>query len=283
MSDMEIDEIVEEISGDFDDYLETEKEKIKEEITEAYDKEMKSLKNNSEFPCATIQDMIVLEWMKQNLDLMKKLERLNKSSQEIYEMYQYGEKMAATSLKWNKVVEAASEVSNFVDQEIKQAAHNLAHKRIILVGKAASGKDHARKLFTEKGFKYATSYTTRPPRVGEVEGEDYYFFSKESFETMVSQDKFYEHVTFNNWRYGTTRYQFNHDNVFIMTPHGISKIRESDRDTCFIIYFDIEESIRKERLSKRSDADTVDRRLEADSKDFENFFNFDLRITNPNF
>jgi len=52
------------------------------------------------------------------------------------------------------------------------------HKRTVLVGKAASGKDHFRKVLENKGFKYAVSYTTRPPRTGEVEGKDYFFSRK---------------------------------------------------------------------------------------------------------
>jgi guanylate kinase len=40
----------------------------------------------------------------------------------------------------------------------------LNKKRIILCGRAASGKDYLRKLLQEDGFKYQISYTTRPPR-----------------------------------------------------------------------------------------------------------------------
>ena len=47
-------------------------------------------------------------------------------------------------------------------------------KRIILVGKAASGKDHARKVLEAYGAKYAVSYTTRPPRENEVDAKDYF-------------------------------------------------------------------------------------------------------------
>jgi guanylate kinase len=120
-------------------------------------------------------------------------------------------------------------------------------------------------------------------RDGEVEGEDYFFKTEEEFIDMVEAGEFYEHVSFNGWHYGTTVKQFFKDDVFIMTPHGISKIHEEDREKCFIIYFDIEESVRKERLMLRSDADTVDRRLVADENDFKNFVDFDLRITNHNF
>ena len=100
---------------------------------------------------------------------------------------------------------------------------------------------------------------------------------------MVKNKEFYEYVSFNNWSYGTTVKQFYNDDVFIMTPYGISKIKEEDRKNCFIIYIDIDLETRKERLSKRSDADSVDRRLIADEQDFKDFTNYDIKISTPNF
>jgi len=49
------------------------------------------------------------------------------------------------------------------------------------------------------------------------------------------------------------------------------------------VYLDIPEEIRYKRLSKRSDADSVNRRMSADKKDFEGFTDYDLVITNPSF
>jgi guanylate kinase len=156
-------------------------------------------------------------------------------------------------------------------------------RRIVLVGKAGAGKDFFRKKFVDKGFKYATSYTTRPPRTGEVQGLDYNFISKEKFEKLINMDFWYEHVPFNGWYYGTSKIQFREDDIFIMTPTGISHLNEKDRSESLIMYLDIPYEVRKERLKLRSDADSVDRRLIADEKDFAGFSNFDIRITNPDF
>ena len=62
------------------------------------------------------------------------------------------------------------------------------HKRIILVGKAASGKDHLRKRFESRGFKYSVSYTTRPPREGEIDGKDYFFITDEQAKKIFKSD-----------------------------------------------------------------------------------------------
>jgi guanylate kinase len=156
--------------------------------------------------------------------------------------------------------------------------------RIVLCGKAASGKDHLRQILEGRGFSYGISYTTRPPRSGEVDGKDYYFIDESEFQSLIDEKFFYEHVSFNGWFYGTSREQwYETDDVFIMTPSGISKIKVEDRKSTFIIYIDIPIEVRRERLSKRSDADSVDRRLEADENDFKHYTDFDIRINDHKF
>jgi guanylate kinase len=158
------------------------------------------------------------------------------------------------------------------------------HKRIILVGKAASGKDHLRKKFESRGFKYAVSYTTRPPREGEVDGKDYFFLTEELASKMVESGMFYEYVHFNGWLYGTTVEQFYMDDLFIMTPAGISHIKPEDRLTSFIIYTDIDIETREIRLKMRyMPGDSLERRIQADEVDFTGFNDYDLRITNEDF
>ena len=160
----------------------------------------------------------------------------------------------------------------------------LNKKRIILVGRAASGKDYLRKRFEQQGFTYAVSYTTRPPREGEVNGKDYFFLTDEQASDMIKSNLFYEYVEFNGWIYGTTKLQIETDDLFIMTPKGLSHVKPEDRKTSFVIFIDIDEEIRRERMLDRNMiGDTVERRILADKLDFDNFTNFDLRITNPDF
>ena len=158
------------------------------------------------------------------------------------------------------------------------------HKRTILVGKAASGKDYLRKRFELRGLKYAVSYTTRPPREGEVNGKDYFFITEEESKKLIDLGFFYEYVIFNGWVYGTSVSQFYTDDLFIMTPAGISNIKTEDRHTSFIIYTDIDIQTRYDRLLNRDmPGDSVQRRLEADELDFSTFNDYDLRIKNEDF
>lgn len=51
----------------------------------------------------------------------------------------------------------------------------------------------------------SVSYTTRLPRLGEVEGEHYHFIKKEEFEEMIEDGLFLEHVKLYDDYYGTSR------------------------------------------------------------------------------
>lgn len=157
--------------------------------------------------------------------------------------------------------------------------------KVILVGKAAAGKDHMRKILESRGFVYGISFTTRPPREDEVHGKDYYFLSVEEFEREIKEDFWYEYVKFNGWYYGTSKDQFyNLCNLFIMTPIGVSHIKHEDRKNCTIFYIDIPIVNRKTRLNDRHmPGDSLNRRIQADEDDFSNFIDFDIKINNPNF
>jgi len=157
-------------------------------------------------------------------------------------------------------------------------------KRLIVVGKGGSGKDYLRKKLEKRGFKYCVSHTSRPPREGEIDGEDYHFISLDTaIHEFINKGKFYEHVVFNKWIYGTSLEEFNSSNLFIMTPSGLASMNPHDREESFVVYLDIPEDVRRDRLSKRNDADKLERRLEADYEDFKNFFDYDERITDPLF
>lgn len=157
--------------------------------------------------------------------------------------------------------------------------------KIILVGKAASGKDHLRKVLQARGFTYGISYTTRPPREGEIDGHDYYFITEDEFKKKIDNGFWYEWIQFNGWYYGTSNDQFKRDcNLFIMTPKGISHIDPTDRKECTIMYLDISIEERTQRLNVRHMlGDSLKRRIEADEFDFKDFTDYDVRIDNPNF
>lgn len=52
---------------------------------------------------------------------------------------------------------------------------------------------------------YSVSCTTREPRMGEVDGEDYHFLPDEQFSRLVKEGKFLEHARVHDHSYGTLR------------------------------------------------------------------------------
>jgi guanylate kinase len=159
----------------------------------------------------------------------------------------------------------------------------MKFKRIVICGKGGSGKDHLRKILVEQGLNYSVSVTSRPIRLNETDGIDYTFLSKDEASQLIDSGDLYEYCVFNEWIYGTKKELFHSCNLFILTPKGISQIREEDRKDTVVVYLDISESIRKERLSVRGDADSVERRLAADDEDFKDFCDWDLMIGDHNF
>ena len=153
----------------------------------------------------------------------------------------------------------------------------------MIVGKAASGKDYLARRLREHGLRYQLSVTTRPKREGEVDGEDYLFVNDTVFERFTINNMFWERKEFNGWKYGTLRQEWDCSEVFILTPSAIKSMLPKDRNRCFIIFLDIPENIRKERLNERSDSDKIERRVLSDHMDFEGFNDYDFIVTNPNF
>ena len=156
-------------------------------------------------------------------------------------------------------------------------------KKIILVAPAAGGKDFLKDQFAMKGLVPAISVTTRPMRDLEVDGETYHYVSEYIFDELKGFGAFYEAKCFNGWKYATTFADWHNADIFIQTPSGVASISEEDRLNCFVIFLDIPLEYRMERLMERVDADTMDRRIEADRKDFEGFSDYDMIVTQPNF
>ena len=72
-------------------------------------------------------------------------------------------------------------------------------------------------------FIYSVSCTTRPPRQGEVQGEDYFFLTLEQFQAHVAAGDFLEHAEVHGHLYGTLR-----GNVIAYLRHGVDVLIDID-------------------------------------------------------
>ena len=156
--------------------------------------------------------------------------------------------------------------------------------KIVLVGKAASGKDHLRKRLMDKGLSYGVSHTTRPPREGELDGKDYHFVTEEEFLNIVNDGNMVEYQQFVGWYYGMTRAEWDKADIIILNVEALEQLTEEVRNACTVIYLDIPIEVREQRMLERNDTDDSHlRRLAADEEQFRGFKNYDIKITNPDF
>jgi len=156
--------------------------------------------------------------------------------------------------------------------------------KLVLVGKAAAGKDHLRKRLIERGFKFGVSCTTRPPRVGEQNGKDYFFLTEDQFLGLINTGDMIEYQQFNGWFYGLTREEFENSEVIILNREAVDMLPEEIRLKCMVMFLDIDRDTRLERMKERNDTvDSLERRINADEQQYIGFENFDVRVTNPDF
>ncbi len=78
---------------------------------------------------------------------------------------------------------------------------------LILSGVAGSGKDTIKKELIKRmeNVESLPSYTSRPQRPGDINGQTYCFVTKEEFEKMLENGEFYEYDVHHNNYYGTSK------------------------------------------------------------------------------
>ena len=81
---------------------------------------------------------------------------------------------------------------------------------------------------------FSVSHTTRPPRTGEVPGQNYYFVTAREFEEMIAADAFLEWAEVHGRLYGTSRAEIEQlredgkDVILDIDVQGAQQILEKD-------------------------------------------------------
>lgn len=104
----------------------------------------------------------------------------------------------------------------------------------VLSAPSGAGKSTLRAgLQTNQDFAYSVSCTTRAPRPGEVNGQDYHFLSHEEFECKIAAGDFLEHANVHGNYYGTLKSSViealrTGDVLMDIDTQGAAMIRASD-------------------------------------------------------
>ena len=163
---------------------------------------------------------------------------------------------------------------------------------VILSSPSGVGKTTLTKKIQQKysSFKLSVSHTTRSARSNEVDGVDYYFINKESFEKLIKEKKFYEYAKIFDNYYGTLKTNVDknikkHDILFDIDWQGTKQLSEHTNLDLLKIYLitDSKEELKK-RLIKRNQnsPEEVERRFEAFDEDIKHWKDYDYIIINKN-
>jgi guanylate kinase len=134
----------------------------------------------------------------------------------------------------------------------------------------------------------SVSCTTRPPRVGEQEGVDYYFVDRDAFEKMIEAGELLEHAEFAGNLYGTPR-QPVLDHLAAQTPTileielaGARQVRRSMPGARFVFLAPPSLDVLIQRLQNRGTetADAIAARLEHAHAELAAENEFDETIVN---
>lgn len=159
----------------------------------------------------------------------------------------------------------------------------------VLSAPAGTGKTTLVKML-QKEFPIVVqsiSSTTRKKRQGEIEGEDYFFLSREEFEEKIKEDEFLEYVELYGDLYGTSRKWveerlFDGKHVFlVIDTQGALKL--IDKVACCLIFvhppsFD---ELRRRLIGRKTESvEVIEKRLQWAALEIEKSELYDYNIVN---
>jgi guanylate kinase len=141
-----------------------------------------------------------------------------------------------------------------------------------------------------KDIKSSVSVTTRPPRAGEIDTQDYFFINEQAFAEMIENDELLEWAKVYSHHYGTPR-RFVRENIdkgndvlLEIDIQGAMQVKEKQPEGVFIF---IAPPCRQElavRLGARGkdSPESIDERLAAVNWEMEHLKYYDYMVVNDN-
>lgn len=171
--------------------------------------------------------------------------------------------------------------------------YRLERKPFVLVITAPSGGGKSSVLDAlrqaDPSLGYSISYTSRPPRADEVDGQDYHFVTRKKFNAMIDADQFYEYAEVYDNLYGTSVEAISEilakgeDIAMDIDVQGGLNIRRRRPDDSVLIYLlPPSTAILEERLRGRASdkEDQIELRLKNAEREMEHWNSYDYVIVN---
>jgi guanylate kinase len=148
-------------------------------------------------------------------------------------------------------------------------------------------------LAEDKRLALSVSYTTRPPRAGEVNGREYHFVDRKAFEAMLERGDFLESAEVHGNRYGTSQRWIEEartkgiDIMLEIDWQGAQQVRRAFADAVSIFILPpppvLAELERRLRGRGQDSEEAIQRRLRDAREEISHAAEFDYVIINKEF
>lgn len=161
---------------------------------------------------------------------------------------------------------------------------------LVVSGPAGSGKSTVNRFIREnEDFVFSVSRTTRYMRPGEVDGEDYYFVTKDFFKKKIEEDDFLEHAEYCGEFYGTPKslvYEKIEEgkNVILeIEVDGAMQVKERCPEAVLIMLLPPSFAVQEERLRGRGTEteEKIQKRLNQTVNEIPFANKYDYIVFNP--
>ena len=170
--------------------------------------------------------------------------------------------------------------------------NGLVGRKILFVISSVSGGGKTtvinRLMDRLPGLRVSLSHTTRKPRPGEREGEDYFFVSRGEFAKMIEKEEFLEWAEVYGHLYGTSKAAVDasvsgeNDAILDIDVQGARHVREKRPDAVLVFLVPPSMEEQGKRLEKRGteDSNQLLKRLEAAREELATLFEYDYAVLN---
>ena len=162
---------------------------------------------------------------------------------------------------------------------------------IILSSPSGAGKTTlVKKLSSIENFEISISYTTRVPRLNEVNGNDYYFINNKDFNELIKKNELLEYAEVFSNLYGSSKkkvidnLQLGKNVIFDIDWQGTKQIKEKNLNFKLISIFILPPSKKTlvNRLSERenNDENVINQRMKKFETDVKHWVDYDFVVIN---
>ncbi|MBP8901850.1 MAG: guanylate kinase [Thiobacillaceae bacterium] len=164
---------------------------------------------------------------------------------------------------------------------------------VIVTAPSGAGKSSLVKALLERdpAIRLSVSYTTRPPRTGEVDGVHYHFVGREDFQARLDRGEFLESAEVYGNYYGTSQPWIEaeiaggRDILLEIDWQGAAQVRRlmPEARSIFILPPSIAELRRRLEGRGTDSAEVIARRMAAAREDISHALAFDYLVVNDRF